>query len=124
NFPIRPRPTITSLQPNPTPAGGTTTLSVTGTNFVLGDTVLVGSSGCFLLSCLTPLNTTFNSANNLSGALPGSLIPTIGNYNVFVENSLTALSQPLTLTVGLGITNLSPSSTTQGVTPLPTLTVT
>ena len=121
-FPIRRLPSISQLTPNPTGAGVTTALTVQGLNFVNGDTILIGAQGCNQIGCLQALNTTFNSANNITGSLPGSFIPNQGPYSVFVRTSFGALSDPLTLTVTLGITSLSPASATQNTGPI-TLTV-
>ena len=120
---IRPRPVITSLQLNPSPAGGVTALNVFGFNFSDGDRILIGPSTCFVVSCLTTLNTTFNSATNLAGSIPGNLIASPGTYNVFVQNVLGALSAPAVLTVQLTISSLTPAMVNQNVTPLPILTV-
>jgi hypothetical protein len=122
-FTIVATPVITTLFPNPTPAGQTIALGVFGSNFSNSDTILVGPPGCVVLSCLTPLNTTFNSAANVSGSLLGTTIPVPGIYNVYVETTLGALSAVSPLTVGLAITTLTPSSVTQNVTPVPSLVV-
>ena len=78
-----------------------------------GDTVLIGAPGCTTISCLQPLNTTFNAANTLSASLPGSFIPTQGTYNVYVRTAFGTLSAASPLTVTLGIISLNPSSVTQ-----------
>ena len=122
-FTIRGRPVITLVSPNPTQAGGTTALSVTGANFANGDTIMIQAPGCVVRQCFQPLITTFGSSTSLSGNLLGSVIPAQGAYNIYVQNSLNGLSLPSPLTVSLTILSLNPASVIRNVTPLPTLTV-
>jgi hypothetical protein len=103
-------PTITSLSPASTTAGGAAlTLTVNGTNFVSGSTVQWGS---------TALTTTYVSATQLTAAVPASLIATSGSANVTVTTS-GATSAETTFTISPAvvvpaITSLLPSSATAG----------
>ena len=101
-------PTITSLSPTSTTAGGSAfTLTVNGTNFVSGATVQWGS---------TALTTTYVSATQLTAAVPASLIATAGSVSVTVKDS-GGTSPAVTFTTNSAvptITSLSPTSITAG----------
>ena len=84
-------PTIGSLSPTSTIAGsGPFTLTVTGTNFVNGSTVVWNS---------TTLITTYGSANSLSAAVTGTQIPTAGSAKVKVQNASGASSAAIAFTI-------------------------
>lgn len=75
-FDIVPAPTLTSLNPTSAVAGGAAfSLVLTGTNCT--NTMTAVWAG-------TPLTTTFNSATQLTAAVPASLITTAGTANVRV----------------------------------------
>jgi uncharacterized repeat protein (TIGR03803 family) len=116
---LPPPPTISSLSPFVTNAGGGQfTLTVNGSNFASGAVVNWGS---------TVLTTSFVSATQLSSAVPATLILNPGTVDVTVTSSAET-SAPAAFTI-LGptvtfpiIVSLSPSSVTAGGT-VPSLTV-
>jgi len=107
-FQLVPTPTITSLSPTSTTAGGAAfTLTIDGTNFVSGATVQWDT---------TVLTTTFVSATQLTADVPASLIATIGTASVTVT-STGAVSSAAMFTINKpvpAITSLSPSTATAG----------
>jgi uncharacterized repeat protein (TIGR01451 family) len=71
-------PLVTTLSPNAALAGSTdVNVTVKGANFVTNSTVYVGS---------TPLNTTYNSATQLTAILPASQLTTLGWSGLSVVN--------------------------------------
>ena len=104
--------TLTSLAPNGATAGGSTfTLTVNGSSFVSGATVQWNGS---------PLVTTFVSGTQVTAAVPGSLIASVGSASVAVVNPGSTASNALTFSInavtggGPVITSLSPSSVIAG----------
>ena len=101
-------PTITSLSPASTTAGGSAfTLTISGTNFISGATVQWGS---------TALTTTFVNATQLTAVVPASLIATASSVSVTVKDS-GGTSPAVTFTINSAvptITSLSPTSVTAG----------
>src|SRR5204863_1346468 len=88
---ISSRPTVTSLSPTCTAAGGPQfTLTVTGTNYVSGSTVNWNGS---------PLATAFVSATQLSATVPAALIATAGTASVTVVSPCGGTSNAQTFTV-------------------------
>lgn len=106
-----PLPTISSLSPASTSAGGTAfTLTVSGSSFVLGATVQWGGSN---------LTTTYVSATQLSASVPASDIATGETVNVAVVNPTPGggITQVVSFTVNNPlptISALSPLSTNSG----------
>ncbi|MFD2717168.1 IPT/TIG domain-containing protein [Hymenobacter monticola] len=108
-------PTITSLSPATATAGGAAfTLTVTGTGFVSGSVVNIGT---------TALTTTFVSATSLTAAVPASAIATAGTYNVTVVNPAanggTSAASTFTVTSAVAaptITSFTPTSGVAGAT--------
>ena len=73
-----PPPTITSLNPNSATSGGAAfSMTVTGTGYINGAVVKFGT---------TSLTTTFNSATQLTAAVPASAIASAGTASVTVVN--------------------------------------
>ena len=109
-------PTITSLSPTSADAGGAAfTLTVAGTNFVSGSTVMWGA---------TALTTTYGSATSLTAAVTSGQLASAGSPKVTVRNSSGATSSADAFTVtGPTITALSPTSVAAGAAAF-TLTVT
>jgi len=103
-----PIPTLTSISPSTTFAGGAAfTLTVNGTNFINGSVVQVNGSS---------RTTTFVSSTQLSAAIPASDIASAGTRSITVVNPGGA-SGSLTLTVNNpvpSLTSISPSATTVG----------
>jgi len=103
-----PVPTLTSISPSTTFAGGAAfTLTVNGTNFINGSVVQVNGSS---------RTTTFVSSTQLSAAIPASDIASAGTRSITVVNPGGA-SGSLTLTVNNpvpSLTSISPSATTVG----------
>jgi hypothetical protein len=92
------QPSITGIAPSPVIAGsGPFTLSVTGSGFVSGSTVLWNGS---------PLTTSFVSAAQLTASIPASLIATVGTASITVSNS-GVISNSQTLTITTLLSNLS-----------------
>jgi hypothetical protein len=96
-------PTITSLNPNTTSAGGPVfTMTVTGTNYLPGSLIQWNS---------VSLPTAYSSATTLSASVPANLISAAGTASVTVQNPGGATSQPSPFTVGaftLTLTLLKP----------------
>ncbi len=107
-----PAPTITSLSPTTTAAGGPAfTLTVNGTNFISTSQVWFGN---------TLATTTYVSATQLTAAIPASAIAWprtvgVGVTNGFGSNSApTAFSITGTAPVAPTVTSLSPTTTAAG----------
>jgi hypothetical protein len=90
-FTINPRPTITSLSPSSTTAGGAAfTLTINGTGFVSGATVTFGNAA---------LTTTFISATKLTAAVPALYFGRAGAVSVVVYNPGRISSNAASFTV-------------------------
>ena len=123
NVTNQPVPTVTSLSPTSTNAGGVAfTLTVNGTNFVSGSVVQWNSSA---------RTTTFVSATQLRATITAADIATAGTASVRVSTPAPGggNSNALTFTINIIPTNpvptlgsLSPSTATSGAAPF-TLTV-
>ncbi len=104
-----PSPSITSLSPNPTPAGGAQfTLTVNGSGFLNGGTVQWNG---------TALTTTFVSSSQLTATVPAVDIASVGTASVTVFNYTGNVSSAATFTISqptVTITSLSPASTAAG----------
>jgi Tol biopolymer transport system component len=107
-------PTITSISPNTTAAGGPAfTLTITGTNFVAGSTVNFGGA---------PPTTTFVSATQLTAAIPAAAIASTATLPVTVTNPAPSggTSNVMNFSVTSGsnlvpvITTISPNSAAVG----------
>ena len=111
-------PVISSLSPKTLPAGSSsTTLTVTGTNFIAGTT----SDGTFTAGSVayvgsTALTITAGTATSITATLPGSMMASAGNLSVTVKNpSGGATSAASTLTVAAPvISSLSPKTLPAG----------
>lgn len=97
-------PTLSSITPNAIKSGSTdTTITVTGTNFVAGSTVVLGT---------TTLSTTYTSSTQLSATVPASQLATMGWSSVAVASPApgggTSNSTPLTVysVVSLGVNHI------------------
>ena len=110
-FTINPSGTLSlsSLSPNSATAGGAAfSLTVNGSTFVSGATVMWNGSA---------LSTTFVSASQLTASVVASLIASQGTASVTVQNpGAGAASNALTFTISgpLSLTSLSPNSATAG----------
>ena len=104
-----PTPTITSISPASVAAGSAAfTLIVTGTNFLTGVPVSLGS---------TALTTTLVSATQLTAAVPANLLTQAGTAQITAANSGGASSNAVALTITPPtptITSIAPSSVTAG----------
>lgn len=106
-----PLPSITSLNPDNTLAGGPQfTLTVSGTNFVAKSTVMWDSAS---------LETTFVSSTELTATVPAKYIATAGTFQVTVYNPAPGggTSNAVNFTVNNPVPNLTeliPSSTKAG----------
>jgi uncharacterized protein (TIGR03437 family) len=102
-------PTITSLSPRAATAGASGfVMSVTGTNFLPGATVLWNAS---------PLATTFVSAAQLTAAIPAGLLGTMPSAAITVANPSGAVSSSAAFTIdpqGPTISTLSPTTAIAG----------
>ncbi|HYL37967.1 MAG TPA: IPT/TIG domain-containing protein [Bryobacteraceae bacterium] len=102
---------LSSLSPSFAVAGGAAfTLTVNGSGFVNGSTVLWNS---------TSLTTTFVSATQLTASVSASLIATVANVSVTVQNPGGLMSNALAFAIsaqtpGPSLASLSPSSTAAG----------
>lgn len=102
-----PHPEVTALSPLSVLAGtGTTTLAVTGTDFVTGSKIVFGS---------TDLATTFDSATSLSASIPASLLKSSGSVPVTVVSPTPGggTSTSIAFTVSnpdATVTSISPST--------------
>jgi uncharacterized protein (TIGR03437 family) len=107
--PAPPAPSIVTLSPNTTAAGGPTfTLTVTGSGFVAGSVVQWNGS---------QVPTTYLGTTQLSASVPASLVASPGNASVTVVNPGSGTSNAATFTVTLPtptISSVSPSSANSG----------
>jgi hypothetical protein len=97
-------PTLSSIAPNAIKSGSTdTTVTVTGTNFVPGSTVLLG---------MTALTTTYTSSTQLSATVPAAQLASMGWSSVSVSSPVpgggTSNSTPLTIytVLSLGVNHI------------------
>ncbi len=127
-FTIPPRdPTITSTNPASAIAGGVGfTLTITGTGFVPGSTVVFGNAALGS----NALAVTFVSATQLTAFVPASLIASPGSSNVIAvfnpgfSGEGASDFYPFTIyPAGVNISSLDPSSLRAGY-PFPTLPMT
>jgi len=104
-----PPPSLTSLSPASTPAGGSSfTLTVTGTGFVDGETIDWNGFA---------LTTTFLSATSMTATVPSSDIAAPGLAGITVANPDGVVSNAVTFTIQAlppSLTALSPNSATVG----------
>ena len=104
-------PSVSGISPNSVPTGSADfTLTVNGSNFVPGATVLWNS---------TTLTTTFVSSTQLQAAVPASLVATAGSVVLAVRNpdGSSSGSTPASSTFSVGaptITGTSPTSAVAG----------
>jgi hypothetical protein len=106
-----PAPTITSLSPNNTAAGGTSfVLNVTGTNFVAGATVNFGANPALTPSAITPtlITVTVPAGDIAAAGTPGVTVTTVGGTSNSVTFTINAAAAAPT------ITTISPTSATAG----------
>jgi len=104
-------PTITSLSPSTTTAGGAAfTMTVAGTGFVSGTNATTVKWGA------TSLATTYVSATSVKAAVPATLITTVGAYKVTVTTSGgTSAAKSFTVTQATpAITWATPAAITYG----------
>jgi hypothetical protein len=86
-------PTITALSPNAVTINSpATTLTVTGTNFISGSSVVHFGS--------TSLTTAYVSATKLTAAVPATSLTTLGTFAVSVWNGSAMASNSMPFTVG------------------------
>ncbi|MGA2134037.1 MAG: IPT/TIG domain-containing protein [Bryobacteraceae bacterium] len=114
-------PVITTLNPKTIAAGApSTTLTITGTNFVPGTT-----AGSVPYIGTTALTVTSASATSIVATIPSSLLSSAGSLSVTVQNpNASATSSPSSLSVAAPvITTLNPKTIAAGA-PSTTLTVT
>lgn len=108
-FTIQPvTPTLNSISPTSTVAGSATfTLTLNGSNFLPGATVLFGAQ---------PLPPSLGSISNteITVTVPSALVATAGSISVRVSNLGDALSQPQTFTV-VPVLTLSYQATIPGI---------
>ena len=97
-------PTLSSIAPNAIKSGSTdTTITVTGTNFVAGSTVMLGT---------TALTTTYTSSTKLSATVPAAQLAGMGWSSVSVSSPApgggTSNSTPLTVysVLALGVNHI------------------
>jgi hypothetical protein len=97
-------PTLSSIAPNAIKSGSTdTNITVTGTNFVPGSTVILGT---------TPLTTTYTSSTQLSATVPVTQLASMGWSSVSVSSPApgggTSNSTPLTVytVLALGVNHI------------------
>ena len=123
DLPPNPTPTLTGLNPNSTPVGGSQfTLTITGTNFINGSTVHWNNS---------PRVTTYVSPTQLTATIPASDIANAGTANITVLNPSPGggASNALTSTIGnpggsdLAITKTHTGDFTVGTNGVYTITV-
>jgi beta-glucanase (GH16 family) len=94
-----PVPSLSALSPSSAPAGGATfTLTVSGANFVSGDTVFWNGAS---------LATTFGSSTQLAAAVPASWIASPGSAAVTVRTGAGAASSSLSFTINPPVPTLS-----------------
>jgi hypothetical protein len=101
-------PVISSLSPSAASAGDAAfTLTVNGSGFISGDTVMWNS---------TPLTTTFVNATQVTATVPANLVATAGSASVTVKDPGGAVSFAVTFTINAAptITSLNPNSATAG----------
>lgn len=105
-FTVNPAPAITSISPTDVPVDTPVTLTITGTNFVAGDTVNIGEF------TITPASLTSTS---ITANVPGNYLFNPGPTTVTVQTADGTVSNSETLTVHAPtITSISPTSATAG----------
>ncbi len=106
--PLLPAPTVSSVNPTNANAGGAAfTLTVNGTNFISGATVLWNGA---------TLTTTYVNATQLTAQVPANLIAsaTIANIAVSQSSGISGVVPFTVNSVAPTITSLSPSTTAAG----------
>ena len=98
-----PAPTVTSVAPNTGPAGGGTTVTIVGTNFLAGATVSFGGTAATGVTVVSSTSITATTAARAAGTV-----------NVVVTNTD---GQNGTLTNGYTCTSTSPAPTVTSVVP-------
>ena len=115
NFTVNPALAITSLNPSSAPQGSSLTLTVNGTGFVNGSTVEWNGGS---------LGTTYVSSTQLTAQVTSGNTANVGTDAVTVVNpdSTTSNSVSFTVSSGLTVTSISPSSALTGGTATMTVT--
>jgi hypothetical protein len=105
-FPIN-GPTIVIVSPNTAPAGAAGfTLSVTGTNFLSGSSILWNGSA---------VATQYVSATQLTAAVPASFVTAAGAVKIVVQNAAGAVSNAADFTIGPFTLNITTGSLSDAV---------
>jgi hypothetical protein len=85
---LLPRPAITSVSPNSGPTTGGTTITITGTGFVAGSTVLIGQGHGSGTGAITATVITLTSTRITAVTPPGKK----GTWNVYVRTPSGSIS--------------------------------
>ena len=114
-FTIPPTPAVSSLTPNSVYANSPATITISGSNFVAGDTVSVTPPGGTAM-LITPNQV---QATQISATIPGALLATAGSAVIAIQNGAGTLSNNVRLTIvpagaAPTISGLSPYSVTAG----------
>jgi IPT/TIG domain len=108
-------PGLSSISPTGTTVGisNATTLTVNGSNFVNGVSVVTWCNACG--SSPTVLTTTFVSSSQLTATIPASLITTQGTVQIAVENGSAVSTGSQFFTIGnVSLTTVSPATASAG----------
>src|SRR5574341_838493 len=132
---IAPQPTVTSTSPNPVTYGITPSLSITisGSNFVLGATITVGTlSGTTVAGSVASATTpyVFVNSSTLRFWWPNTSLTPPGPRDVVVTNPVPAGALSATLMNGFTVnapqptvTSTTPNPVTYGITPNSSITI-
>jgi hypothetical protein len=106
-----PPPTVTGVSPNSGPMGGGTSVTVTGTNFVAGATVLIGQGNGPVTGAIAATNVTVVSPTRITATTGGGA--KAGTFSVYVTTSGGTSAQ---VNADL-FTYVGPTPTVTGVSP-------
>jgi hypothetical protein len=117
-----PAPTITSISPNNTTAGGSSfVLNVTGTNFVSGATVNFGANPALTPSAITPtlITVTVPASDIATAGTPGVTVTTSGGTSNSVTFTVNAATTGTFTVAGTAVTVTAGTSQTSTITVTP-----
>lgn len=97
-----PAPTLTAVTPSSGPKVGGTVITITGTNFLAGTTVTIGS--------VAATNVTFNSATQITATTPAQAAGTYGVTVTLPDAQYATLGSAFTYIEAPSVSSVSPST--------------
>jgi hypothetical protein len=112
-LPVTPAPTVSAVSPKSGPVSGGTAITITGSGFVPGASVVIGQGNGAGTGAIPATNVTVNSWTMITAVTGGATKP--GNWGVFVKTpgGTSAASSGATFTysqVAPTVSNVSPKS--------------